>query len=360
MGTPEELTWLLLPAPSARCADSHSIKAATPGTDMGFDGFTVVGDDMVTRPQQALSGRDVHRPRGLGCPFAPGDCSPTLAAVPQLCSGTPPRTTEAVAVGRVAPWDQTRTASAGPVPLPYTPACDARVAGGRPLGVLPAVVQSATLAGFASGSSGALGRAVALALLGDDDAWHVPLPLEQLAKNFLGGVLVPVALPQASQYVIGLVDSAPQGMALAMDGQADSARGPWPLGGRVDVAADARHPAPTCDPMGGGLSMGDVDPACAQQLYLAVAQREAPVEPAPMADDLAGATVVFVTCGGSRWRHVWLPIGVLAWFVRGHHRSEYLTGQGSRGQQLDNAVSSHIRPIPCIKTYYNIMSHTYP
>jgi hypothetical protein len=27
-----------LPAPSACCADSHSIKAATPGTDMGFDG----------------------------------------------------------------------------------------------------------------------------------------------------------------------------------------------------------------------------------------------------------------------------------------------------------------------------------
>jgi hypothetical protein len=46
-----------------------------------------------------------------------------------------------------------------------------------------------------------------------------------------------------------------------------------------------------------------------------------------MADDLTGETVVFVACGVSGWRHVWLPIGVLAWFVRVHHQREYLTGQ---------------------------------
>jgi hypothetical protein len=35
-----------------------------------------------------------------------------------------------------------------------------------------------------------------------------------------------------------------------------------------------------------------------------IAQREAIVEPDPMADDLAGETVVFVAFGGSGWRHV--------------------------------------------------------
>jgi hypothetical protein len=41
--------------------------------------------------------------------------------------------------------------------------------------------------------------------------------------------------------------------------------------------------------------MGDVNPACEQQLlYIAVAQREAIVEPGPMADDLAGETVRFL------------------------------------------------------------------
>src|SRR5215471_10534033 len=74
--------------------------------------------------------------------------------------------------------------------------------------------------------------------------------------------------------------------------------------------------------------VGHVDAAFEQQLlYIAVAQREAIVEPDPMADDLAGETVVFVACGVRGWRHVWLPIRVLAWFVRMHHRSEYLTGQ---------------------------------
>jgi hypothetical protein len=49
-----------------------------------------------------------------------------------------------------------------------------------------------------------------------------------------------------------------------------------------------------------------------------------------MADDLAGEAVVFVACGISGWRHVWLPIRVCAWFLRVHHRHEYFTGQEAR------------------------------
>src|SRR5207249_3416946 len=80
-------------------------------------------------------------------------------------------------------------------------------------------------------------------------------------------------------------------------------------------------------PLADGL-MGHVDATLEQEfLHVAVAQREAIVEPDAMADDLAGEAVVFVARGISGWRHVWLPIGVFAWFVRGHHRGEYLTGQ---------------------------------
>jgi len=47
--------------------------------------------------------------------------------------------------------------------------------------------------------------------------------------------------------------------------------------------------------------MGDVDPALEQQLlHLAVTQREAVIEPDPMADDLAGEAVVLVAFGGQR------------------------------------------------------------
>src|SRR5205814_8733414 len=68
-----------------------------------------------------------------------------------------------------------------------------------------------------------------------------------------------------------------------------------------------------------------IDAALKQELlHVAVAQRESIVQPDPVADDFAGEAVIFVACGISGWRHVWLPIGVFAWFVRVHHRSEYL------------------------------------
>src|SRR5919202_2026693 len=69
-------------------------------------------------------------------------------------------------------------------------------------------------------------------------------------------------------------------------------------------------------PLADGL-MRDVDAALAQEfLHVAVAQREAIIQPDAMADDLPGEAVMFVACGVSEWRHVWLPIGVYTWFVR--------------------------------------------
>ena len=41
------------------------------------------------------------------------------------------------------------------------------------------------------------------------------------------------------------------------------------------------------------------------------------IEPDAMADDFAGKAVIFVALGVSGWRHVWLPIGVCEWFLRG-------------------------------------------
>jgi hypothetical protein len=128
------------------------------------------------------------------------------------------------------------------------------------------VVQRATLAGFAPGEALALGRAVALELLGDDDAWHVLPPLEPLAQKLLGGLLVPAALHQDSQYVVVLVDSAPPGMALAMAGQADCIKRPFgPWWGASTLQLRRVILPPLAPPWAEGF-MGDVDPACAQQL----------------------------------------------------------------------------------------------
>src|SRR5262245_3081635 len=89
----------------------------------------------------------------------------------------------------------------------------------RPMRVLTAVVEIAALAVFGPGQELALGRAVALELIGDDDAWHVRQPLEQLAKKLLRGVLVAPALPQDVEPVVVLIDGAPSVMALPMDGE---------------------------------------------------------------------------------------------------------------------------------------------
>jgi len=85
----------------------------------------------------------------------------------------------------------------------------------------------------------------------------------------------------------------------------------------------AKLPTPLADGF-----MGDVDTAFEQQLlHVTLTQREAIVEPDPMTDNLAGKAVIFVALGVSGWRHGWLPSGVLEWFLRVHHWSEYLTGQ---------------------------------
>jgi hypothetical protein len=44
-----------------------------------------------------------------------------------------------------------------------------------------------------------------------------------------------------------------------------------------------------------------------------------------MADDLTGTAVIVGARGVSGWRHVGLPMGVCAWFLRGHYRREYRT-----------------------------------
>ena len=193
--------------------------------------------------------------------------------------------------------------------------------------VFAPVIEVATLAMLHPGQDLALGRAVALELIGDHHAWHVLQPFEQLAKELLRRLLIPPALDQDVEDVVVLIDSAPQVMAFTIDGQEDFIKMlfvPW-LGASMLQLIRVVLPkfqAPLADSF-----MGDVDAALAQELFhVAIAQRETRVEPDAMADDLAGKAVVFVACGVSGWRHVWLPIGVRAWFWRVHHRSEYVMG----------------------------------
>jgi hypothetical protein len=62
--------------------------------------------------------------------------------------------------------------------------------------VRTAGVELAPRAVWAPGQALAFRRAVALALLGHDDPWHVLASLKQRAENLRGGLLVAAALPQ--------------------------------------------------------------------------------------------------------------------------------------------------------------------
>ena len=117
-------------------------------------------------------------------------------------------------------------------------------------------------------------------------------------------------------------------MPLAIDGQKDLIQVPlvtW-LGASVLQLIGVVLPK-FQTPLADGL-MGHVDATLEQEfLHVAVAQREAIIQPDAMANDLPRESVVLVACGVSGWRHIWLPIGVCEWFLRVHHRSEYLTAQ---------------------------------
>src|SRR5262249_33611590 len=142
--------------------------------------------------------------------------------------------------------------------------------------VLTAVIEVATLPMFHPGQDLALRRPVALQLIGDNHAWHVLQPLEQLAKELLRRVLIAAALYQDVEDVVVLIDRAPQVMPLAMNGQKHFIQMPlvpWLGASTLQLIRIVLPKFQT--PLTDGF-MGDVDPAFEQQfLHVAVAQGEA-------------------------------------------------------------------------------------
>src|SRR5215468_10160064 len=196
------------------------------------------------------------------------------------------------------------------------------------MGVLTPVIEVATLAMLHPRQDLALRRAVALELIGNDHPWHVLQPLEQLAKELLRSLLIAPALHEDIKHVIILVDSAPEVMALPVDGQKDLIQVSlvtWPGSSVLQLIGVclSKLEAPLAD----GL-VGHIDAALEQDLlHVAVAQREAIVEPDPMADDLTWKAVVLVTLGVSRRGHAWLPILGFVWSVGKHRWGDYVTSR---------------------------------
>src|SRR5215831_10705526 len=194
--------------------------------------------------------------------------------------------------------------------------------------VLAAVVEIPTLAMLDPWENLALGRTIALQLVGNDDAGNICEALEELAKKLLGGLLIAPALDQNVEHMIVLVDSAPQVMALAIHRQEDLVQMPFvarlrtPPSQPIGVVLP-KLPTPLTDRF-----MGHSNAAFEQELFhIAVAQGEAIIEPDPMADDFARKAVVLVAFADGGRGHVGLPILEFEWSGRDHHQGNYVMGQ---------------------------------
>ena len=158
--------------------------------------------------------------------------------------------------------------------------------------VLAPVVEIATLAMLDPWEDLALGRAVAFELIRNDHPWHVLEPLEELAEKLLRRVRIAPALHQDIEDVVVLIDGSPEVMALTINREKHLIQVPFVAWLRASVPQLVSVVLPKLQtPLADGL-VGHADAALEQKLlHVAVAQREAIIEPDAMADDLAGEAV---------------------------------------------------------------------
>ena len=131
-------------------------------------------------------------------------------------------------------------------------------------------------------------------------------PLSNLRKNLRAACLLRRLCTRMSRTLSScLIYRAPEIMAFTIDGEKHFIKVPLISWLGASTLQPIRVVPPKLQtPLPNGF-MGDVDTAFAQQfLHVTIAQREAVIEPDPMADDLAGKAVIFVALGVSKRRHV--------------------------------------------------------
>jgi len=172
---------------------------------------------------------------------------------------------------------------------------------GRLVRILRAIIKIPVLTMFHPGEDLPLGSSRALEFVGDDHARDVGQAFTELAKELLGGSLVPTALDQDIQDVALLIDRPPQIVTFALDRQKYFIH--LPLVTRPGAAAPELIGIVLSElaaPLANGF-IGHAHAAFQQQLFnIAEAQAEVEVQPHRMAEDLYRKAVVLLVLSG-RW-----------------------------------------------------------
>jgi hypothetical protein len=126
-------------------------------------------------------------------------------------------------------------------------------------------------------------------LIGDDQAWDVMAAHEELAEEFLCGLLIPRTLDQDIRHLAVLIHRPPEGMALAMSGREHFIQMPL-VAGLGALAAQRIRIRIRLPELSIPVPHGFVcqqDAACSHELFdIPLAQAEAKVEPDAATDDL--------------------------------------------------------------------------
>ncbi len=166
------------------------------------------------------------------------------------------------------------------------------------MGVFRPVVQALVLAMLDAREYVPLGRPVARQLIGDQHARHKRKTLEQLPQEFHGCPLIAPPLDQNVEDVAVLIDRAPQVLLRAVD--ADEHLVQVPLVARTRASPTQRVRVGLAEflaPLAHRF-VGDDHPALGEQLlHVAIAEREAEIQPNRMADDRGREAVTSITRG---------------------------------------------------------------
>ena len=173
------------------------------------------------------------------------------------------------------------------------------------VGVFRTVVQVSVLSVLDAREHVPLRSPIAFELIRDDDSWDVGLPLEELAEELLGRVLVPPALYKNIEDIALLVHRPPQIVAGASDREEHLVQVPLVAGFGASMPESIGIPlTELAAPFADGF-VGHHDPTGEQQLFdIAVAQAETKVQPDTVSDNFRRKPVAFIRIGRRERIHV--------------------------------------------------------